>query len=65
MNLNFLGIQLANDNGQLYRGNISYDIMDALEVSGGMILYEASQSDKFLCPYRNNDRILAGLKYSF
>ena len=65
MNLNFLGIQLANDNGQLYRGNISYDIMDALEVSGGMILYEASQSDKFLYPYRNNDRILAGLKYSF
>lgn len=61
----FFWIHFTDNNGDVYRFNIGYDVIDALNVSGGMIFYEASDEEGTVYPYRNNDRVFAALKYSF
>ncbi len=58
-------IHLSDNNGDVYRVNLEYDIVDALAVSGGFINYEASDEDATVYNYRNNDRVFVSLKYSF
>lgn len=58
-------VRLPYDNGELLRASVDYDYMDALQLSGGMAIYEATHKDGFFYPYRNNDRIFGSIKYSF
>ncbi len=56
---------LTEDNGDLYRINLDYDLNDALTLSGGAVVYEASKEDAQVYPFRKNDRLFSALKYSF
>ena len=58
-------IRFADDNGDVIRVNIDYDIIDAMNISAGAVAYEASKEDAAVFPFRNNDRIFAAVKYSF
>ncbi len=53
------------DQGNIYKLSAAYDIIDALNVEGGVIIYESENEDSFLYQYREQDRLFAGLKYSF
>ncbi len=61
----FFWVRLPNDNGDVLRVTVDYDYVDALQLSAGIVVYEASKADNLLYIFRNNDRILASLKYSF
>ena len=61
----FVWVRLPHDNGDLFRLSADYDIMDALQFSGGVIIYQADRKDDLLYAFRNNDRILVSMKYSF
>ncbi|MBF0278910.1 MAG: hypothetical protein HQM13_14005 [SAR324 cluster bacterium] len=61
----FLWVRLPNDNGDLYRLSGNYDYIDALRISVGIAVYDASKTDDLLYPYRHNDRVFGGVKYSF
>ncbi|MFH2130292.1 MAG: DUF1302 family protein, partial [bacterium] len=65
LNATVLWFHLTDSNGDVYRINLGYDLIDALNISGGIILYEASKTDAQVYPYRKNDRLFAALKYSF
>lgn len=65
LNTQFFWIHFSDNNGDVYRFNIGYDVIDALNVSGGLIFYEASDEEGTVYPYRDNDRVFAALKYSF
>ncbi len=56
---------LTDDNGDVYRINLDYDLKDALNLSGGFIFYEASDEEALVYPFRKNDRFFTALKYSF
>ncbi len=58
-------VQLPRDNGDVFRLTADYDIMDALQLSGGVVIYQAEKRKNLLYPFRNNDRILFSMKYSF
>lgn len=58
-------VHFTDSNGDVYRFNIGYDLIDALNVSGGCIFYEAFDEEGSVYPYRKNDRVFAALKYSF
>jgi len=58
-------VRFSENNGDLGRINIDYDLIDALNISGGIVVYEATETTAKLYPYRNNDRLFAALKYSF
>ncbi len=58
-------IHFTDNNGDVYRLNLEYDIIDALSVSGGFIAYEADDEDATVYNYRKNDRVFVSLKYSF
>ncbi len=62
---NLVWVNLRGSNGDIVRLNVDYDIVDALTVSGGFIVYEASDEEATLYAFRNNDRTFASLKYSF
>ncbi|MBF0287373.1 MAG: hypothetical protein HQM14_06090 [SAR324 cluster bacterium] len=61
----FFWVRLPNDNGDLFRFTVDYDYVDALQLSAGVIVYDASKKEDLLYSFRNNDQILASLKYSF
>lgn len=61
----FLWVRLPNDNGDLIRASADYDLMDALQLSGGFALYDAAREDDLLYAYKENDRLFASIKYSF
>jgi uncharacterized protein DUF1302 len=56
---------LTEENGDLYRINLDYDLNDALTLSGGAVVYEASKEDAQVYPFRKNDRLFSAIKYSF
>lgn len=58
-------IHFTDSNGDVYRINVDYDIVDAFNISGGFIAYEASEEDALVYPFKDNDRVFAGVKYSF
>ncbi len=58
-------IHFTDNNGDVYRINVGYDLRDALNVSGGFIAYEAVEDEAMVYNYRNNDRVFFSLKYSF
>jgi len=62
---NFFLFHLTDDNGNVYRINLDYDLIDALNASGGWVVYDASETDAMIYPFRKNDRLFAALKYSF
>ena len=49
----------------IYKFTIDYDIMDAMELSLGVIFYDFDDDESPLYPYRDEDRVFAGIKYSF
>ncbi len=61
----FLWVRFSNNNGDLFRISADYDYIDAWQLSAGITVYDASKKDDFLFPYRRNDRIFGGVKYSF
>ena len=61
----FVWVRLPHDNGDLFRLTADYDIIDAFQISGGVIIYEADKKDDHFYTLRNNDRILISFKYSF
>ncbi len=65
LSLNALLATLGKNYGNLYRFDVAYDIVDAFEVNGGLIFYEANDKDQFLYEYRKEDRAFMTLKYSF
>ncbi len=58
-------INFSDNNGDVIRVNLEYDIIDALAVSGGFINYHATDEEATVYNYRNNDRVFVSLKYSF
>lgn len=61
----FFWIHFTDENGDVYRVNLGYDVIDALNLSGGFIWYEAAKEDATVYNYRKNDRVFLSLKYSF
>ena len=49
----------------IYKITVSYDLRDALELSTGAIFYQMTDTDSPMYPFRKQDRIFAGIKYSF
>jgi len=49
----------------IYKITVSYDLRDALELSAGAIFYQMTDADSPMYPFRKQDRIFAGIKYSF
>ncbi len=58
-------IHFTDENGDVIRVNVGYDLIDALTISGGFIVYEASNEDAVVYSLRNSDRVFAAIKYSF
>jgi len=58
-------VHYTDNNGDVIRADVSYDLIDALQVSGGVINYLASEPDAVVYPFRDNDRIFASIKYSY
>ena len=58
-------IHFTDENGEVVRVNLAYDLIDALTVSGGFIVYDASKTDAVVYSLRNSDRVFAAVKYSF
>jgi hypothetical protein len=58
-------IHFTGDNGDVFRVNAGYDLIDALNLSGGFIVYEATEEDATVYNLRKNDRVFLSLKYSF
>jgi hypothetical protein len=52
-------------NGDVVRLESEYEVMDALQISGGVVFYQADDPNAEVYSFRDNDRIMAGLKYSF
>jgi hypothetical protein len=65
LHYNGLLVSLGDNNGSIVRLTMDYDIMDALNVSGGMISYDAVDEGADLWVFREQDRIFTTLKYSF
>lgn len=61
----FFWIHFSDNNGDVFRVNVAYDLRDALNISAGFIAYQASDADAMLYGYRQNDRIFTAVKYSF
>ncbi len=55
-------VQLPHDNGDVFPLTADYDIMEALQLSGGMVIYQTGKRNNLLYPFRKNDRILFGMK---
>lgn len=58
-------IRLPSVGGQIHRAGLEYDVNDSMEVSASVIVYNSSNDNEVLYPYRRNDRINLGFKYSF
>lgn len=58
------GALLSGDGGAIYRINASYELAEALELSGGLIFYESGYQPLFSVSGKN-DRAFAELKWSF
>jgi len=56
---------MFNSAGDVYRINIDYDLMDALNISAGMITYQSPGKTSLLEAYGTNDRLISAIKYSF
>lgn len=65
LNTRLVWVRFSENGGDLGRINIDYDLVDALNVSGGIVVYEAADTSARLYPYRENDRLFAAIKYSF
>lgn len=65
LNYNGLVVSLGDNNGSIVRLTMDYDIMDALEISGGLVSYDAVDEGAMLWASRKQDRIFTTLKYSF
>lgn len=61
----FFLIHLNDNNGDVYRINLDYDLIDAVNLSGGWVVYEATETNALVYPFRMNDRFFTALKYSF
>ena len=61
----FILMHFTDNNGDVYRINLDYDLIDALSGSLGAIYYEANDNEALLYPYRKNDKYFASIKYSF
>jgi len=49
----------------MYKFKIGYDIIDAMELNLGVIFYDFNDDESQLYPFRDEDRMFAGIKYSF
>ncbi len=58
-------VYYPEDHESLFKIVMEYDIRDALTVNTGIVIYGSSEKEGLLYPYRKNDRIMAGIKYSF
>lgn len=65
LDIGFLLLALSDNDGSIFRINIDYDVMDALNVGLGLIMYETENEKAQLYQYRKQDRAFASIKYSF
>jgi len=65
LNTRLFVIRFADDNGVVVRLNVDYDIIDALNISAGVVAYEASKEEAVVYAYRLNDRVFTAVKFSF
>lgn len=58
------GQMLSDDGGAIYRLNATYELAEAMELSGGVIVYEEGGQPPFNVA-GDNDRLFAEVKWSF
>jgi len=58
-------IKFPENNGDVVRGNIDYELGEALALSFGAINYISDDETATVYPYRDNDRLMLGFKQSF
>jgi hypothetical protein len=65
LNSRLYWIRMSGNNGDVVRFSVGYNVIDALNVTGGVVVYAASDPEAEVYPFRQNDRLIAELKYSF
>ena len=58
-------IRLFNDAGYIINAKVEYDLTDDLDLTAIYTEYLSTDSNGFLHPYRDNDRLLLGVTYRF
>ena len=61
----FVWIHYTDDGGDVYRWTADYDLIDGLNIAGGVVLYHSPKSDSLMEPFKNNDRLTLSSRYSF
>ena len=65
LDYSMLAIYRLKQNDSVVKLKVAYNIIDALTIDAGVVIYMASETDSQYYPYRNNDMIFSGIKYSF
>ena len=65
LNYNFQWAFFSQYKERIYKLVITYDLMDAVELSLGAIYYQMDDSDSPLYHFRKQDRLFGSIKYSF
>ena len=55
---------LGEDGGAIYRLNLDYELAEALELSGGAVVYEGGEQQPYDL-WKDNDRLFTEIKWSF
>ena len=58
-------VHFFDSDGEVYRLNLDYDVIDALNLSAGLVSYNSPKTDALIEPFKKNDRLLLAAKYSF
>jgi len=53
------------EKGGLQRYTLAYDLADALQISGGVLVFQGSRTPSFVNAWAHNDRVFSEIKYSF
>lgn len=65
MNTDIQFVYLMREEATILKIATAYDLTDALEVSAGFLVYDGWDAEAWFYPYRNEDRVFVGGKYSF
>ncbi|MGK5093086.1 DUF1302 family protein [Deltaproteobacteria bacterium TL4] len=61
----FVWVHFFDSDGEVYRLNVDYDLIDALNLSAGWVTYNSTSTEALIEPFKKNDRLLLAAKYSF
>lgn len=54
-----------DDDELLLKLTATYDLTDAWRLYGGIVIYESSEPNGLIYPFRKNDRIIGSIRYNF